>query len=194
MTALDFKGLIEHPYFIQHPITQKIVIILIIILAGFLLNLLVQNWLTFTLDKFRISTLPLKPIQTIIRWIVIFLVAAVIVNSITNVDLITLVTGALAMVAIGFVASWSVISHFFCAILLMILKPFDIGDTITIVGEGLSGRVVDLTLLYTSLRVDEHTIHQVPNSLFFQRCITRKREVKADVTLEEQFIKDEPQE
>jgi small-conductance mechanosensitive channel len=82
-------------------------------------------------------------------------------------------TAILAMVAVGIVAVWSVLSNAFCSIVLMISRPFNVGDTIEFPGEGWRGKVVDFNLIFTTLRDDEGATIQVPNNLFFQKPIRR---------------------
>ncbi|WP_428388440.1 mechanosensitive ion channel domain-containing protein [Mucisphaera sp.] len=82
-------------------------------------------------------------------------------------------TAILAMIAIGFVAVWSVLSNILCSFILMIARPFMIGDTIEVMGDGWKGRVVDFSLLYTTLEPQQGGLVQVPNNLLFQRAIHR---------------------
>lgn len=99
-------------------------------------------------------------------------------------------TAILAMVAIGFVAVWSVLSNTLCSIILLISRPFNIGDTVELTPDNLRGRVVNFNLLYTTLRVEsgdrDHETIQVPNNLFFQRAI-RRTEGTRKIGLDEQL-------
>ena len=102
------------------------------------------------------------------------------------------VSGVLALVAIGFVAVWSVLSNAACSFLLLAFKPFRIGDTVEVVdtaaGPNVTGRVTDVTLMYTVLREEGEdggpaSFVQVPNNLFFQR-MTRRRAGRRAIPLE----------
>ncbi len=79
----------------------------------------------------------------------------------------------IAMVAVGFVAVWSVLSNVFCTLLLLIYKPFQIGDHIVIPADSLEGEVTDLNLMYTTLAGEDGVIIQIPNNQFFQKAIRR---------------------
>src|SRR5690606_33141108 len=91
----------------------------------------------------------------------------------------TAFTGFVAVGAIAFFAAWSVLSNVFCTLLIVMTRPFRLYDEIEILenGEkpGLRGQVVDLNLIYTTLRerasegTQADSVLQVPNSLFFQR-------------------------
>jgi small-conductance mechanosensitive channel len=90
----------------------------------------------------------------------------------------------MALIAIGFIAAWSVLSNILCSILLIVFDLFRLGDEIEIIeatgGKGLRGTVVDLNILYTSIQEthDEEAsdaITHVPNNLFFQKTTRRWR-------------------
>jgi small-conductance mechanosensitive channel len=96
----------------------------------------------------------------------------------------TALTGFVAVAAIAFFAAWSVLSNIFCTLLIVTSRPFRINDQIELLenGEkaGLRGQVVDVNLIYTTLRevgADGRTesVLQIPNSLFFQRIVRRWR-------------------
>ena len=97
--------------------------------------------------------------------------------------------GFVAVAAIAFFAIWSVLSNLLCAVLILTVGPFRLGDVVEIVEAFdkpiVKGRVIDINLLYTTLEeVAEPVtgaIVQVPNSLFFQKAVRRWR--GADVQL-----------
>lgn len=98
-------------------------------------------------------------------------------------------SGILALVALGFVAVWSVLSNVLCSVLLIIFAPFRIGDEIEIqeptANFSVRGKVVSINMLMTSLEITdkddaeaESNIMRVPNNIFFQkyvRCIPGKK-------------------
>lgn len=94
----------------------------------------------------------------------------------------TAFTGFVAVAAIAFFAAWSVLSNIFCMLLIVITRPFRLYDEIELLEDGekrgLRGQVVDLNLVYTTLRETvpdgaTASVLQVPNSLFFQRVVRR---------------------
>lgn len=97
-------------------------------------------------------------------------------------SILTMITGILAMVALGFVAVWSVASNLLAAFLIFSTKLFRIGHyvqfTNTDGGLGMTGRVRDMRLLFTELeevRGGEEAGHggvvRLPNNFFFQNPI-----------------------
>lgn len=94
----------------------------------------------------------------------------------------TALTGFVAVAAIGFFAAWSVLSNVFCMFLIVTTRPFRINDEIELLEDGekrgLRGQVIDLNLVYTTLRETtaegpQDSVLQVPNTLFFQRTVRR---------------------
>lgn len=85
-------------------------------------------------------------------------------------------------VAIGFFAIWSVLSNLVCALLILVFRPFRVGDWIEII-EGPSphpqGTVADMNLMFVTLETQGGASSiirvQIPNTLVFQkvvRCVT----------------------
>lgn len=94
----------------------------------------------------------------------------------------TVFTGFAAVAAVAFFAAWSVLSNICCAFLILMTRSFALYDYIELLenGEkpGLKGQVIDMNLVYITLR-EEHTLGdtvlQIPNNLFFQRTVRRWR-------------------
>lgn len=102
-------------------------------------------------------------------------------------------SAALALIGVGFIAVWSVLSNAACAVILMIARPFQVGDTIEVIGGDLRGEVIDFNLLFTTLRDEQGDWIQVPNNQFFQNSF-RLRPGKKNVALREQWEKEAPTE
>jgi small-conductance mechanosensitive channel len=99
----------------------------------------------------------------------------------------------LGMVAIGFVAVWSLLSNLMCAFILATFRPFRVGDIIEIPSEGVQGKVTDLTLLFTTLQTDDGDDFQVPNNTFFQKIYRRRKGIKTS-ELGDQLLQQNPAE
>lgn len=111
-----------------------------------------------------------------------------------NIDSVwTFLTTLLAMVAIGFVAVWSMLSNLLATLVILIWRPFNVGEQIEIQPDGLQGRVVDLNFMYTVLKTEDGGRVSVPNNLFAQKFIQRKPGVTAPKrSLAEQLEEDKP--
>lgn len=101
-------------------------------------------------------------------------------------------TGFATVAAVAFFAAWSVLTNIFCSFLILVTRPFRLLDHIELLenGEkqGLRGQVVDINLIYVTLR-ETHahggdSLLRVPNSMFFQRAVRRwEPDAPADVLL-----------
>lgn len=90
-------------------------------------------------------------------------------------------SGVLVLVALGFVAVWSVLSNVLCSVLIVVFAPFKIGDEVEIQDPGaaivMRGKVRSINLIFTTLEpmeeVTEKTgmIIRVPNNVFFQKYL-----------------------
>ncbi len=113
-------------------------------------------------------------LRILLRWALFILVVFLLLSAF---DVLEAAWAAflaiLAMVAIGFVAVWSVLSNAFCTLLILIYQPFQIGDTISIPSDSIKGKVIDLNLMFTTLSEQDGVIIQVPNNQFFQKAIQR---------------------
>ena len=96
----------------------------------------------------------------------------------------------LAMVAIGFVAVWSVLSNAFCSVILLMFQPFRVGNRIEMPVSGVAGKVVNFNMLFTTLQADDGDLIQLPNNTFFQQPVRCRRGDKT-VSLDEQLFKGE---
>lgn len=94
----------------------------------------------------------------------------------------TAVTAAIAMVAVGFVAVWSVLSNLIASVLIFATNLFKLNDDVELMdapgGNAVRGKVLSVDMMFTIVEEtrDDGTRAKVkiPNNLFFQK-ITRVR-------------------
>lgn len=116
------------------------------------------------------------PVRLILRY-AILLIAALVLLGLWGFELGTifaLLGTVLGLVAIGFVAVWSVLSNFLCTLVLVVFKPFSVGDELELPGDNVRGRVVDLSLIFTTLQTSPHETVLVPNNTYFQKIFKRR--------------------
>ncbi len=120
--------------------------------------------------------LALAPVRLTLRYSIL-IIAGLMVLGLWGFELGTIVAllgTILGLVAIGFVAVWSVLSNFLCTFVLVIFKPFSVGDEIELPADNVKGRVADLSLIFTTLQVSDEESVIIPNNTFFQRVFKRR--------------------
>ena len=76
--------------------------------------------------------------------------------------------------AIGF-AFKDALSNFLAGIMVILYKPYDIGDNVNI--TGCEGKITEIDLRYTTIENDGE-IHMVPNSVCLSKNITKYKNIK----------------
>ena len=113
-----------------------------------------------------------------LRWLIVAAAVVLLLKIVFDVPLDSLwtaFTAVFALIAIGFIAVWSVLSNWLCTFVILLTHPFSVGDEIEFAGEPVRGRVVDLNFVYTTLRCEDGSVLQIPNNLFFQKVLKRHR-------------------
>ena len=164
------------------------------ILGGALvLNMLLGRGLQFVAAKAAFGTHALSPVHKVGRFVInggaLVLVLGVLGFNLGGIW--AMLATVLGLVAIGFVAVWSVLSNTLCTVIILICRPFDIGDDIEFAGEPVQGKVIDLNFIYTTLRGADGGLVQIPNNLFLQKVIKRRRG-QGGVSLAHQLSSDHP--
>jgi len=156
-----------------------------IILVCLLLYLATRRFLAFLAGRQYISEPLYTVTRNLLRWSVVILAALFALQQF-GVKISSIISSLLtitAMIAIGFIAVWSVFSNFLCSFLLLVFSPFRIGDQVEILepvgGEGLRGQVVDFNIMYTTLLEtaaeagEDPAVIRIPNNVFFQKAVKR---------------------
>lgn len=142
----------------------------------------------------RLPRLALTPVRVMVRYAILLVAALLILGrwGFQINGILAVIGTVLGLVAIGFVAMWSVLSNFLCTLVLVIFKPFNIGDELELPTVNVRGRVTDMSLVFTTLESAPGETALVPNNTFFQ-MITKRRAGAVAVDLGSQLARaDEP--
>ncbi len=120
--------------------------------------------------------LAFAPVRLILRYAILVIALAMILSlwGFQIGTILALISSVLGLVAIGFVAVWSVLSNFLCTFVLVMFKPFSVGDELELPADNVKGRVSDLSLIFTTLQVSDTESVMIPNNTFFQRVFKRR--------------------
>ncbi|MBU0682020.1 MAG: mechanosensitive ion channel family protein [Proteobacteria bacterium] len=156
----------------------------LIVGVGFLGFYIIRRSLERMVEGGLLSQSFFRIVKSSIRWLLIIAVIAACLQQmgIKIANILAVLFTIAGMIAVGFIAVWSVLSNILCSVLLIIFRNFDIGDEIEIVepvgGPGLKGRVVGFNIMFTILAesgggVDAAMLTQIPNNIFFQKTLRR---------------------
>src|SRR5215510_7104936 len=148
-----------------------VALIIFALIAILALNRLMRGWLRGAEARVHLSY---ETALTLTRVVSggLWLVTALLVLNLWGVSVSgvwTLLASAIAVVGVGFLAVWTMVSNVTASFFLSLWRPFRLGQTIEIMPETLKGRVIDRNLMFTVLRDADGNLLQVPNNLFFQK-------------------------
>ena len=172
----------------------------LILLAAWLLHWLLKRLVLRLARRYSLPPQIVLPLRGVLRWLIITATVLLVLGrlGVSASVLWTAFTGFAAVGAVAFFAAWSVLSNLFCALLIMVAQPFRLGDDVEVLDTaekpGAKGRVVDINLLYTTLREADGggRLLQIPNALFFQRVVRRWRGGMADADAESEAAPRDP--
>jgi small-conductance mechanosensitive channel len=81
----------------------------------------------------------------------------------------TLLVSAATIVGVGFLATWTMVSNITASFFIAFWRPFHLGDTIELLPDNCSGRVIDNNLMFIVVRENNGSVIKIPNNLFFQK-------------------------
>ncbi|AOU98938.1 hypothetical protein BI364_14110 [Acidihalobacter yilgarnensis] len=150
-----------------------------LLLGGALAIILLQRWLGRALARLRRHTpmsidtaLFLQRLGAGLLWTVLALVVLRFMG--INVDgLWAIIASTLAVLGVGLLAVWTMVSNITASLFIWIWRPYELGERIELLPDGLKGRAIDRNLMFTEIREEDGSTLMVPNNLFFQRVIRR---------------------
>lgn len=156
--------------------------LIITVAVGYVLYKLLNRMIVRLRGKDILTTQTSFVFLTLLKWIIVILVllVALQVLGIDTSHVLAALSAILVLVAVGFVAVWSIISNILCSFLLLLIPPFRFGDEIEIRDPGsetgIKGKVTGLNLFFTTLQhaggtTEDNRLIRIPNSMFFQRVI-----------------------
>lgn len=136
----------------------EIVSVLTVLLVALVISHALKRLINVLRDMKHVSPLIASRLHTARRWVIIVLTVLIVLEALGIFrGAWALISAALAALALGFVAAWSVLSNATAALLILTFRPFRVGDEIELMemtnGFSIGGRVLDMNLLYTTLAV-----------------------------------------
>lgn len=167
------------PLFVNYaaPVIQSVIVI---VAAWVLHHLILRGLGRLTASGYFTDPLA-NTTASISKWLLAIIVILLVLGffGVSVTSLWATLSGIAALIALGFVAMWSVLSHVSCSILLVVFSPFRIGDEIEVQDPTatviMRGRVIGINMMFTTLQaIDEvhgetENLIRIPNNIFFQK-------------------------
>ena len=139
------------------------------VIGYFVINSLANVFYKLSYDALKNNA---EIIRILIRIIGAIVVISVIISYLSQDPLIATSIGTITAIVIGF-ASQNVLGNLISGLYLAIIRPFRIGEKVTMFGN--TGIIYDIGLMYSRLRTDEGDIILAPNtSMVTTTIIIRK--------------------
>ena len=161
-----------------------------IVLVGIVLYILTRKGLGALAKRGALAEPLIRLLRLFLRWTFVSVVTLLVLQELGVLQNVwTALLAMAAMVAVGFIAVWSILSNILSTFLILLYRPFRIGDEIRLPADSLQGKVVDLNLMFTTLKDEGEELIQIPNNQFFQKPICRKMTDEKSVSLYEQLTR-----
>jgi small-conductance mechanosensitive channel len=160
-------------YFEKHP--ESTITVLVTLLIAFIAARLIRRGLIGLVKHGHLSPLMGTRLRGVLRWVLVFAVGLALLQQ-TGVfrQAWAVISAAAAALAVGFVANWSVLSNATAAVLILVFKPFRIGDRIVLRDQdkvSVQGIVTDMSLMFVTVTTDEGEFEHFPANMIFQRVV-----------------------
>ena len=144
-----------------------------IVFVIFLLAGQISKWVFIRIGKSNNpSTFKIYKLMGATSNIVLIILGSVTALGTLGIDVSAIVASlGLTGFAIGF-AFKDALSNYLAGIMVILYKPYDIGDNVNI--TGCEGKITEIDLRYTTIE-NEGEIHMVPNSVCLSKTITKYR-------------------
>jgi small-conductance mechanosensitive channel len=159
--------------------------ILMIMVLATVVHHTIRHILKRVAERYQWPQELMVPILGVLRWVIRAGAFLMILErlGVSAAVLWTAFSSFAAVGAVAFFAVWSVLSNFYCALLIFTMRPFRLGDYIELIdsGEkpGIRGQVIEINMLYTVLQdfdsPEKDAWLQIPNTLIFQRVVRHWR-------------------
>jgi small-conductance mechanosensitive channel len=140
------------------------------------LALVFERLITRTLHRLQaagsMAPLQARLMRRGVQWVALFLVALAIFSIFSEgIALWKYLSAVLAVVGVGFVAQWSFLSNVLAGFIILVWRPFRLGDQVSLFPDGPAGKVEDINTMFTFLRADDGSRLAVPNNHFLQHVV-----------------------
>ena len=111
---------------------------------------------------------------------ILIVIFALILSSIWGIEqseIILFVTSFLTVLGIAFFAQWSILSNITSGLILFFHNDIRAGEQLTIMDKEvpITGELVEISIMFTRIKIEDGSIISIPNSVMMQKTISVKR-------------------
>jgi small-conductance mechanosensitive channel len=152
-----------------------------VVTVAFVVERLVTRALHRLQTNGKLPPITARLMRRAVQWVMLLLVALTIVSIFGDgaARLWTYLGTVVAVVGVGFVAQWSSLSNVTAGFIILVWRPFRLGERVELLPDGPAGHVEDINTMFTTLRSEDGSRFAVPNNQFIHRvtkCSTAARE------------------
>ena len=151
----------------------KILITIALIIGLAVLTILSNGAIKRFAERREIKLYRWRAAQKIVNGLLLFL-AVIVVLALWGLDFKNvgvILSSVLGLVAIGFVAVWSILSNVLAGFFMFLSDAFRLEDRITILPDEISGTVYQMKLMFVVLKDDNGDLLHVPNNVMIQKIV-----------------------
>lgn len=162
------------PTFLQERSEGTITVAVTLLIAA-LVAWLIRRGLISLVKHGHLSPLMGTRLRSVLRWVLIVGFGLALLQQ-TGVfrQAWAVLSAAAAALAVGFVASWSILSNATAAVFILAFKPFRIGDRIVLREQDkiwAQGTVTDMSLMFVTITTDDGEQEHFAANQVFQRVV-----------------------
>ncbi|MBY9000359.1 MAG: mechanosensitive ion channel [Candidatus Heimdallarchaeota archaeon] len=149
---------------------NNIIISSVTLIIGFVVNRVIKYEIKSLVNKQKIKERNGKIIKRILNILVFLIITLILfVQYASSLGFLTAMLTIMGGTVIGF-AAMSTIGNFLAGVIIMISKPFSVGDRIEF--DGQLADVIDIEFIFTKIRPINGTVVAIPNQEFLKGAIT----------------------
>ena len=141
------------------PYADEVIVILIVLLSAIVLSRVLRQLIERQNQGSRLGHKMVSRLHGVRRWTIATVALLFLLEAVGGFHSAwALLSTSIAALALGFVAAWSVLSNATAALLVMIFRPYRLGDHVELVepnGHAIGGRVIEMNLMFTTLTVEQ---------------------------------------
>lgn len=172
--------------------SAMVISVIIVVVVSLILYRLVKRALNILENQDKLASPVISTLRILARWVFLIVTLLLLLQTIGILQNVWAALLAItAAVAVGFVAEWSILSNVFSTFLVLVYRPYRIGDEVEIPEINIKGEVIDINFLFTTVEIETNRVVQIPNKTFFFKPIIRAQGIES-ISLYEQLKSDKP--